>query len=341
MNQQAVDSVITGPAIELRNVRRVFRRTTGRGLRRSTTETEAVRGINLHVERGEIIGWLGPNGAGKSTTIKMCTGILVPTSGETRVLGLDPTRQRRQMTRNIGVVFGQRSQLWWDLPLLDSFTLLHKIHRIERHDAQRRIDELSDLFDVHDQLDIPVRQLSLGQRMRGELIAALLHQPQVLFLDEPTIGLDVVSKHAMREALLALRNDHGVTIVLTTHDLGDVRRLCDRVVVIDRGQVALDTSLAGLLARAGSQRTLIATFESETDARRVGGTPLAGLTTSSIESNRVAFDVDLNKQSIPHALNALGALAVICDLTVVERDIEQIVRDLYAAQTATSDSPPA
>jgi ABC-2 type transport system ATP-binding protein len=314
------------PAIVLENLRRSFVRKSGKGLRRTSQEVVAVDGISLTVPRGEIVGWLGPNGAGKSTTIKMCTGILVPTNGSVRVGGLDPVAQRRTLARTIGVVFGQRSQLWWDLPVEESFTLLHRIHRTE----ETRHRELVDLFAMKDQLTTPVRQLSLGQRMRAELVAALLHEPSVLFLDEPTIGLDVVSKHALREALLALRRDRGVTIVLTTHDLGDVRRLCDRVVVVDHGRVALDTNLEGLLARAGTHRTLVATFTSIEDAETVRThRNIEGVAVVAVDGPRVTFDVDLTQVTIPQALEAIGAVVPIADLSVEERDIEAIVRDLY------------
>ena len=327
---------MNAPAIELNDVVRVFERRVGRGLHRTKVVSKAVDSISLTVARGEIVGWLGPNGAGKSTTIKMCTGILVPTSGTLKVLGLDPVAQRRALAARIGVVFGQRSQLWWDLPVRDSFELLHRIHRTSALDHARQRDLLVELTDLGPNLDVPVRQLSLGQRMRGELVAALLHRPELLFLDEPTIGLDVVSKHAIHNALLDLRNQHGVTIVLTTHDLGDVRKLCDRVTVIDRGHIALDTDLDGLFARAGSNRKLLVTFEDELPVS-AAGFACPGVTVVGLVAEQMTLDVDLGITSIPATLHALGTFGAMADLSVEERDIEAVVRDLY--RTIALDHP--
>jgi ABC-2 type transport system ATP-binding protein len=315
--------------IELRHLSRSFKRRTGKGLRRTVNTIAAVNDISLRVEPAEIVGWLGPNGAGKSTTIKMCTGVLVPTGGEVRVCGLDPVTQRRELARRIGVVFGQRSQLWWDLPLGDSFELLHRIHRTTPAQHQRQLTQLVDLLEIGPQLTAPVRQLSLGQRMRGELAAALLHRPEVLFLDEPTIGLDVVSKHAVREALLGLRDDHGVTIVLTTHDLGDVRRLCDRVTIIDHGAIAIDTTIEGLQSLAGNTRRLVITFDD--DAAHVIGThTISGCSLAQLDGPRALIDIDTSVTQVPAAIEAFGALGRLADLSMEERDIETVVRDLYA-----------
>jgi ABC-2 type transport system ATP-binding protein len=316
------------PAILLKDVTRVFERRSGRGFARTKTVSTAVDRISLTVERGEIVGWLGPNGAGKSTTIKMCTGILVPTSGQVHVLGLDPVAERRSLAARIGVVFGQRSQLWWDLPLGDSFELLHRIHRTEPASHARQLEILVGLTDLGANLAVPVRQLSLGQRMRGELVAALLHRPELLFLDEPTIGLDVVSKHAIHNALLDLRSEYGVTIVLTTHDLGDVRKLCDRVTVIDHGRIALDTDLDGLFARAGTTRKLLVTFENE-PPESASTFVAPGVTVGDVVGVQMTLEVDLDVSSIPAALQALAAFGPMVDLSVEERDIEAVVRELY------------
>jgi ABC-2 type transport system ATP-binding protein len=314
--------------IELDGVTRQFERKSGRGLRRTSNVIAAVDAISLTVQRGEIVGWLGPNGAGKSTAIKMCTGILVPTSGVVRVLNLDPIAQRRKLTSHIGVVFGQRSQLWWDLPLHESFELLRRIHGVTSENFERRLTSLVEMLDLGSHLSVPVRVLSLGQRMRGELVAALIHGPEILFLDEPTIGLDVVSKHAMRQGLLDLRSNDDVTIVLTTHDLGDVRKLCDRVTVIDHGRVALDTDIAGLLALAGTMRTLVATFESDVSSTQ-SVLSTDGITVNSIDGPRASVDVDLALTSISQALERIGEIGRIVDLSVEDRDIEAVVRDLY------------
>ncbi len=191
----------------------------------------AVEGLSLSIERGEMVGFVGPNGAGKSTTIKMLTGILTPTSGTARVAGLDPQRQRRDLAGRIGVVFGQRSQLWWDLPLIDSLRLLRHLYRVPEARHTANLERMRAMLDLDAFLDTPVRQLSLGQRMRGDLAAALLHDPEILYLDEPTIGLDVVAKARIREFLLAINAERDVTVLLTTHDMDDVEALCHRVIV--------------------------------------------------------------------------------------------------------------
>ncbi|MER5650809.1 ATP-binding cassette domain-containing protein [Streptosporangium sp. NPDC002524] len=232
--------------IELDRVGRSF--TVGR--RRTRKTVHAVRDLSFTVEAGEFVGYLGPNGAGKSTTIKMLTGILAPTSGSVRVAGLDPARRRTALARRIGVVFGQRTTLWWDLPLRDSFELIRHLYKVDQTDFRRRLAELTELLDLAAFMTTPVRQLSLGQRMRGDITAALLHDPTVLVLDEPTIGLDVVSKAAMRDFLRRLNADRGTTVLLTTHDMGDIEKLCRRVMLIDHGSLAFDGTLDDLRATA-------------------------------------------------------------------------------------------
>ncbi|MEU6796574.1 ATP-binding cassette domain-containing protein [Nonomuraea wenchangensis] len=222
----------------------------GRTFKVRKNVVHAVRDLSFTVSAGEFVGCLGPNGAGKSTTIKMLCGILTPTSGRVRVAGLDPSRRRTALTRRIGVVFGQRTTLWWDLPLADSFELIRLLYKVERAAFRARLAELTDALDLGAFLRTPVRQLSLGQRMRGDLAAALLHAPEVLVLDEPTIGLDVVSKAGIREFLLRVNAEQGTTVLLTTHDLGDVERLCRRVMLIDHGRLAFDGTLADLMATA-------------------------------------------------------------------------------------------
>ncbi len=218
------------------------------GLRRARVDFTAVDGIDLRVEAGELVGYIGPNGAGKSTTIKMLTGILTPTSGRRRVAGHAPPPERGRLARRIGVVFGQRTTLWWDLPLKDSFTLLQRLYRIPRERYAANLARYTEALDLGPFLDRPVRQLSLGQRMRGDITAALLHDPEILYLDEPTIGLDVVSKYAVREFLSDLNRRTGTTILLTTHDIDDIERLCSRVVAIDHGRVTYDGSMEALRA---------------------------------------------------------------------------------------------
>ncbi len=233
--------------IQVEDLSRTFtvRRKVGR-LRRTAHEVRAVDGLSFEIRRGEMVGYIGPNGAGKSTTIKMLTGILVPSAGRLSVAGLDPSRDRVELTRRIGVVFGQRTTLWWDLPLRDSFELLRRIYRIEPARYRANLAEFTELLDLAHLLDTPVRQLSLGQRMRGDIAAALLHDPEILYLDEPTIGLDVVSKGRLREFLRRVNQERQVTLLLTTHDLQDIEQLCSRVMVIDHGTLVYDGSLPGL-----------------------------------------------------------------------------------------------
>lgn len=240
-------------AIRTSGLRKVFSARTKVGrVRRGRREVIAVEGIDLEIEAGSFVGVIGPNGAGKSTTIKMLTGILAPTSGDVRVLGHVPLRDRTLLAQRIGVVFGQRSQLWWDLPLIDSFTLLRHMYRVPSAQHRATLDDLVERFELGPLLDQPVRTLSLGQRMRAELVAALVHRPSLLFLDEPTIGLDVVSKFALRDALAVINREHGTTIVLTTHDLADVEKLCERVVIIDHGRIIRDQPLSALLDEVDS-----------------------------------------------------------------------------------------
>lgn len=242
-------TTVTEPIILAEHLTKTFtrRRRTGR-LRRARTDFTAVDRIDLAVSEGELVGYIGPNGAGKSTTIKMLTGILTPSSGLLRVAGLEPQRDRIKLARRVGVVFGQRTSLWWDLPLRDSFALNQRLYRIPDRRYRENLDRFVEALELGPLLDQPVRQLSLGQRMRGDITAALLHDPSIVYLDEPTIGLDIVSKHTVRDFLHDLNTRMGTTILLTTHDIGDIERLCSRVVAIDHGRVTFDGTINGLRA---------------------------------------------------------------------------------------------
>jgi ABC-2 type transport system ATP-binding protein len=325
--------------VELENLSRHFtvRRPAGR-LRREKRVVRAVDGISFTVAEGECVGYIGANGAGKSTTIKMLTGILVPTSGRVRVCGLDPVRQRRELARRIGVVFGQRSQLWWDLPLAESFRLLAAIHRLPAAQAAARLERCVRLLDLAPFLDSPVRQLSLGQRMRGEVTAALLHSPGLLLLDEPTVGLDIVSKEALRTFLAEERREAGTTILLTTHDLPDIERLSDRVVVVDSGRVVHTGDLAGLAAAAGVDRVLTV----ELSAPAPGLADVPGTRLLSVEAGGLRQHLALTG-SAAVAVAAVSTRAELRDLTIAEPDIEDVVARLYRraadARTSTVDDP--
>jgi len=323
--------------IEARGLRKEFTvRVRAGWLRRETRVIAAVDGIDLSVERGETIGYIGPNGAGKSTTLKMFTGVLYPSSGRVRVCGLLPVAQRIQLARRIGVVFGQRSQLWWDLPLGDSFALLRHVYGVPAADHAARLARCRRLLDLDRFLDTPVRQLSLGQRMRGELTAALLHGPEVLFLDEPTIGLDVVSKQAVRGFLSSLGESGDTTLVLTTHDLADIERLCRRLVVVDRGQVVHDGSLEDLHLRYGSRRRVIVDLDAPL------ATPLAlpGVLVESVEAGgrRITYALDGDAATAGDLVRRLAEVAALRDISVVEPAIEDVIARLYTSRIP--ESPP-
>jgi ABC-2 type transport system ATP-binding protein len=304
---------------------------------RQYDEVRAVDGVDFTVSAGELVGYLGPNGAGKSTTIKMMTGVLVPTSGLLEVNGTVPWRDRECNAMRIGVVFGQRSQLWWDLPLIDSFTLLGKLYRLSPATYRRNLDRFVDLLDLGPFLDRPVRQLSLGQRMRGDLAAAMLHEPSILYLDEPTIGLDAVARDRMRDFIAEMNRDTGTTIVLTTHDLVDVEALCTRVVIIDRGRVLYDGSVADLKARHAPHRMLVVQLASSMvpagGRADVLGPDLPGEVVADDGSVlKVRFEAD--RVSAQEIISAVSSRYPVADLSIVEPDLEDVVRTLYGDRRA-------
>ncbi len=319
--------MIAEPIVQLEDLRRSFtiRRKAGR-VRRQTKVVHAVDGITASIQPGEAVGYIGANGAGKSTTIKMLTGILVPTSGRMRTCGYDPVPQRRQLAREVGVVFGQRSQLWWDLPLRDSFRILGAIHRLPTGDAAARTEQLVDRLGLADLLDTPVRQLSLGERMRGEVAAALVHRPRLLVLDEPTIGLDMISKERLRHFLIAERAEFGTTLLLTTHDMGDIERLCDRVLVIDRGRLVFDGTLPSLAERVALQRVLVVDLPEPRPDLRVSEAAHIG---SDLDGQRQRLAFSPKETTAAKVLAEVSAVTEVVDLTLEEPAIEDIVRTLY------------
>jgi ABC-2 type transport system ATP-binding protein len=308
--------------IEVEHLSKQFIVRRGR-FRRERVVVNAVNDISFRVERGELLGYLGPNGAGKSTTIKMLTGILVPSSGRVSVAGLDPSKRRIELAKRIGAMFGQRVQLWWDLPLIDSFELLRHIYKVPADRYRTSLARFRDVLDLDPFLQTPVRQLSLGQRIRGELTASMLHEPELLFLDEPTIGLDVVAKQRVRDFLVEINRERGVTVLLTTHDLGDIERLCKRLLVIDQGSLIWDGSIFELKERYGAERTLIVDLEEPAPPLQIEGA--------------VVEKVDGPRQWLrfrgPAAdLTArVASAARLVDLQITEPDIEEIVRRIYGA----------
>lgn len=310
--------------IEVRDLSREFtiRKRAG-AFRRTSVVKHAVHDLSFDVEAGEMVGYIGPNGAGKSTTIKMLTGILVPSGGSALVAGLEPARQRRELARRIGVVFGQRTSLWWDLPLRDSFELLKRIYRIPDQTFRRNLEDHVALLDLGDLMDTPVRQLSLGQRMRGDIAAALLHDPEILYLDEPTIGLDVISKGRLREFLRALNHERRTTLMLTTHDLQDIEALCDRVIVIDHGTAVFDGPLPSLRATGDALRTLVVDLVDEATPITIEGARVV-----KVEGPRQWLAFPAGASAAPLVAQVAAAYDV-ADLSIHEPDIEDVIRQLY------------
>jgi len=284
----------------------------------------ALDGISFRVDPGELVGYIGPNGAGKSTTVKLLSGILVPDSGRVEVLGRVPWEERVETVRRIGVVFGQRTQLWWDLPVAESFDLLRDIYRVSPTQYRRSLDELTALLDLEPLLDVPVRQVSLGQRMRCDLAGALLHSPQLLFLDEPTIGLDAVSKLAVRDFVLRLNRERGLTVILTTHDMDDIEALCRRVIVINEGRILLDGTLEELRARVTQDRWL--TVDLAEEGEEVTD---PDATVIRHDGHRVHLRFDPERVSAADLIARVTANHAIRDLFVQNPPIEEIVARFY------------
>ena len=299
-------------------LRKVFR--TRRG------PVEAVAGIDFRVEAGEFVGYAGPNGAGKSTTVKMMSGILLPSGGRVEVCGLVPYRERKRLARRM--VFGQRTQLWWDLPLGESFELVGHLYRVPAADRRARLRRLEEVLALGPLLAVPVRSLSLGQRMRAELAAAVLPSPEVLFLDEPTIGLDVEAKAAVREFLGRLNREEGTTVILTTHDLDDISRLCNRLIVIDHGRIVFDGTIDQLHAAYGSTRMLVVDL-ADPAAALASGPGWAGAQLVRAEGHRRWIRFARDQVSAADLVAHVLAEHQVLDLSIVEPDIEDVVRRIY------------
>jgi ABC-2 type transport system ATP-binding protein len=326
-------------AIETSDLRKTYRtRVKAEGLAASFRglvkpewkEIDAVRGISIDVAQGEIVAFIGPNGAGKSTFIKMLCGILYPTSGDITVLGLSPIRNRRQLAMQIGTVFGQKSQLWLHLPAVDSFTLLAAIYELDNNECKRRVGELSELFALGDFLHTPVRKLSLGQRIRCEIAASLLHNPALLFLDEPTIGLDVVVKQAIRELITTRNKDKGTTVFLTSHDPADIEQLCRRAVVIDRGGIVLDAPVENLKSDYLGKKLIDVKFSAPQIL------PLLEGVTAEPESGglKATLTVDTAVRPIGDVMERLSKLGNVLDITISNPPMEDIIAAIFQKEAA-------
>ena len=287
-------------------------------------EVVAVDGIDLTVERGEMLAFLGPNGAGKSTTIKMLTGILTPTAGNMQVCGFVPGRDQRQLAYRIGSVFGQKSMLYWHLPALDSFRLLGAIYDVDPVELQKRIDALVELLEIGEHLRTPVRKLSLGERMRCEVAASLLHKPEILFLDEPTIGLDVVVKAKIREMIHRINREEGVTVFLTSHDVGDVEQLCRRAVIINHGRIVLDSTVDALKRGYLHKKVIRVQFVSDIDCDL-----LEGFTVLQCGANEAVLEVDALTGSMHSAMGKLMAAGEVADVTISDMPMEEIISAIF------------
>jgi len=299
-------------------------------VRPQKTILRAVDHVSFRIEAGEMVGYIGANGAGKSTTIKMLTGILTPTSGEVRVGNLVPYKERQRYTRHIGVVFGQRTQLWWDLAVVESFRLLQKIYEVSESTYREQMNLFDDLLGINEFLHQPVRKLSLGQRMRCDLAAALLHRPRILFLDEPTIGLDVVAKANVRAFLKEARQQLGTTVILTTHDLGDIQELCRRIIIIDKGVVLMDGPLENLRRRLGDRVRLTLDLHEPAECETLA-TLTATLPVRWIECEGRTHVAEFSRNEVTPAEVVQRVLSVhpIHDLTITEPSIEDVVREIY------------
>jgi len=320
------------PAIETENLRKTYvshKKSPGiagsiKGLfTRETVEVEAVKGVNLTIEQGEFVGFLGPNGAGKTTTLKMLSGILYPTSGRATVLGFTPQDRKAEMLRQISLVMGNKQQLWWDLPAWDSFVVLRELYEVDGATFKRRVDALIEALQLSDKIHTQVRKLSLGERMKCELVAALLYAPKVIFLDEPTLGLDVVSQKRIREFLRELHKEQGGTFLLTSHYMQDVQELCERVVVIDHGTVVFEGTLDQMSANFSDARRIRLSFSTpvlEADLSRYGRV---------LERTDDQAVLEVPRHDAPRVTAGILEALPVNDLSVEAIDIEEVIRDLF------------
>jgi ABC-2 type transport system ATP-binding protein len=317
--------------IELENLTRHFKVAKREGsflaymFHRRYTTVEAVKGISFSIEAGELVGFIGPNGAGKSTTIKMMAGILVPTSGKLTVLGRVPHQHRKANAAGIGVLFGQRSQLWWDLPVSDTFKLLKKIYKIPDEVFTQNVESYGRILGIQAFMHQPVRQLSLGQRMRADLCASLLHNPKIVFLDEPTIGLEVVGKKQIREMIRSINAEKGITVILTTHDMKDIEEICNRIIMIDKGQIIIDAPMKDVKSQFKGSNTITVVFDAPPDSLDIQGAQDIQLQ----DHGKAVISYNPAVITSAEIVSALVSKYTIVDISMKEAEIDDIIRNLY------------
>ena len=327
--------------IEVENVSKTFRvnkRTAGvTGMLANLVapkyeKKEAVKNISFSIERGEMVGFIGPNGAGKSTTIKMLSGILFPDSGRIHVNGYMPYKQRKDYVGSIGVVFGQKSQLQWDLPVIDSYELLKAIYKVSDEDYRKNLNRFTEMLDMGSFINQPVRQLSLGQRMRADIVAALLHSPEIVFFDEPTIGVDVVGKETIRNFIRELNEEDGVTMIFTTHDMQDIEKTCKRLVIIDEGSKVYDGSLQGIREKYGTTRQLDVEFENLCEVAPIDKVEIMKL--DELDGRKMRFVFENKEVQIHSLMNHLLTNYDVKDINITEPEIERIIRKIYNGEAS-------
>ncbi|MGV3487532.1 MAG: ABC transporter ATP-binding protein [Tuberibacillus sp.] len=291
---------------------------------REYKNVQALNDLSFSIEPGEIVGYIGPNGAGKSTTIKIMSGIMVPDQGTCEIMGFTPWKNRVEYVKHIGVVFGQRSQLWWDVPVIDSFELLRDIYKVPEPEYKKNLELLVETLDLKDLIYTPVRQLSLGQRMRSEIAASLLHSPKLLFLDEPTIGLDAISKIAVRNFIKTYNKERQLTVILTTHDMNDIEALTDRIILIGKGHLLLDGKLTALREKFGSHKTITVDYQGYNEYK-----PMPGTTMIASSQERFVLSVDTKTTPLSEVINDLSKSVALTDITIDAEPIEDIIVRLY------------
>ena len=290
---------------------------------------KAVNDLSFTIEKGEMVGFIGPNGAGKSSTIKMLSGILCPDKGSITVGGFIPYKQRKSYVGNIGVVFGQKSQLQWDLPVIDSFELLRAIYRIPEEKYKRNLERFTEMLDMKSFINQPVRQLSLGQRMRSDIVASLLHSPEIVFFDEPTIGVDIIGKETIRSFIKELNEQDKVTMIFTTHDMQDIEQTCKRIIIIDKGSLMYDGSLQEIRSKYGTSRRLIAEFNEDTAVA-----PIRNVIIEDLKDRKASFTFDNNIVDVNKLMHEVLEKYSVHDVTVAEPEIESIIQKMYKGEVS-------